>query len=336
MSAHTKEHYPALRSVRWLAPLSDGALDDVIEAGIEVRFAKGKALVGELELGDDLFVILSGQAVATVTAGLASPLTVGTLGPGDACGELSLFTRELRSATVTAETELHALRIERANFLQLIELYPQIAVHFAAEMGARLRDADQALDDLLKSGGAGSAARLSGQMASVAPVRGSFSRAWREMVQSRLRDLPFLALLAFLATLVSVRGLVFLAGFAGAPIFVLLRAAYTSGFLIVILATATALMRFRPSTRRLVAVAYGVGFALIINEYSVFLAFDVFYIDMTSRDTTMIFDVEELYRRSESQWGIALFVLFLLQATYLTRFYRRVSFLVATRLRRMF
>jgi len=331
-----KEFYPALRAVRWLAPLSDGALDDVMEAGVAVRFQAGQALVGELELGDDLFVILDGEAVATVAAGLGSPLTLGKLGPGDACGELSLFTRELRSATVTATTPLHALRIERANFLQLIELYPQIAVHFAGEIGARLRDADQALDDLLTSGGGTTAARLSGKMAAVAPVRGSFARAWREMVQSRLGDLPFLALLSFVATLASVRGVVFLAGLAGASIFPLLRTAYTSGFLIVILATATALMRFRPSTRRLVALAYGVGFALIINEYSVFLAFDVFYIDMTSRDESMVFDVVELYRRSESQWGIALFVLFLLQATYLRRFYRRLGFLVATRLRRMF
>src|SRR5207244_1082832 len=51
----------ALRQVRWLAELSEEALDDVIEAGQEVRFAAGRTLVGELESGDDLFVLTEGS-----------------------------------------------------------------------------------------------------------------------------------------------------------------------------------------------------------------------------------------------------------------------------------
>jgi hypothetical protein len=56
---------------------------------------------------------------------------------------------------------------------------------------------------------------------------------------------------------------------------------------------------------------------------------------MTTRDPHMVFDVEQLYRRSESQWAIALIVLFLLQATYFGRFYRRVAFILGARLRRL-
>jgi CRP-like cAMP-binding protein len=325
----------ALRGVRWLASLSEGALDDVIEAGTEVRFVAGKTLIGELESGDELFVLVEGSARATVAAGQATPLQVGTLGPGDTCGELSLVTRELRSATITAETEVRALRIERLDFDELLKRHPQIAAHFAHEVAGRLRDVDAALDGMLERGmEAPAAKKLTGHMAAVTPTRGSFARAWRELVISRSRELPFVALVSFLITLVTIRLLVWVATAAGAPLFLLLRSAYTSGITLVLLSTATALMRFRPSTRRLIAIGCGIGFALIVNELSVFLAFDVFYIDMTTRDPAMVFDVEQLYRRSETEWAVALLALFLIQATYLGRFYRRVGFILGARLRR--
>jgi CRP-like cAMP-binding protein len=328
-----------LRTVPWLAALTEAALDDVIEAGREVRWPAGRALVGELEAGDEFFILLEGEARVSVAAGLSEPMELGRLSPGDSCGELSLVTRELRSATVTALSDVRALRIERADFDELLRRHPLIAVHFAREVSARLRDTDAALDALLEQGQAkGEVApevkRLTGQMAAVAPVPGSFARAWRELVASRRREPPFIALVAFLTTLVAIRLATWAAEAAGAPLFALLRAAYTTGFVLVIASAATALLRFRPSTRRLVALASGVGFALIVNELSVFLAFDVFYIDMTTRDPAMAFDVERLYRRSESQWAIALFALFLIQATYLGRFYRRVVFIAGARLRR--
>jgi CRP-like cAMP-binding protein len=328
----------ALRSVAWLAALSDGALEDVVQAGTPVTFAPGRALVGELEAGDDLFVLAAGTAKATVAAGLGAPLEVGLLGPGATCGEIALLTRELRSATVTAVSEVQALRIERADFEALLRRHPQIAVHFAREIAARLGDTDRALDGLLAHGhgpDAPEVRRLSGQMAAVAPVRGSFARAWRELVAARARELPFRALVAFVSTLVAIRLAVGAAVLAGAPLFVLLRAAYTTGFLLVIASTATALLRFRPSVRRWLAVTLGVGLALIVNELSVFLAFDVFYIDMTTRDPDLLFNVEALYRRSESSWAVALAVALLVQATYLRRFYRRSAFILATRIRRL-
>ena len=77
----------------------------------------------------------------------------------------------------------------------------------------------------------------------------------------------------------------------------------------------------------------GAGFALILNELSVFLAFDTFYLDMTQRDPGMIFDVEKLYHRTESEWAVALALAVLLMLTFLYRFFRRSLFVVRARLR---
>jgi CRP-like cAMP-binding protein len=291
--------------------------------------------VAELELGEELYLILAGTARATVAAGRGAPIEVGLLRAGDASGELSLLTRELRSATVVAVDEVQALRLSRPAFESLMARHPQIAVHFAREIAARLADSDAALDALLTTErDPAPARRLSGQTAAVTPVPGSIRRAFRELVGSRLREPPFLAMLAFLATLVGIRALAWTFQRAGVDLFGLLRVAYTTGIALVIASVATSFLRFSPKTRRGIAVTYGVGFALIFNELSVFLAFDTFYLDMTTRDPAIAFSVEALYRRSESQWAVALALFVLVQAAYLRRFYRRSAFILATRVRR--
>jgi hypothetical protein len=77
----------------------------------------------------------------------------------------------------------------------------------------------------------------------------------------------------------------------------------------------------------------GAGFALILNELSVFLAFDTFYLDMTTRDPAMAFNVEALYRRSESGRAVALMVAALLMLTYVRHFLQRSAFVLLSRLR---
>jgi CRP-like cAMP-binding protein len=324
-----------LRSVRWLASLGERALDEVVDAADSVAFAAGQVLVGELEVGDHCYLVLDGQARVTVAAGASGDVELGRLGPGDTCGELALLTHELRSATVTAIDRVTALRLDRAAFEALIARHPEIAAHFAREIGQRLADGDRALDALLHQQQplAEATRSLSGRTAAVSPVRGSLGRAWRELVVAHRQDLPFLALAGFVATMCAVRASVWLFETTGAPLFGLLRAAYTTGIALVIVSAATSFMRFSARVRRWIAIAYGVGFALIFNELSVFLAFDTFYLDMTTRDPNLIFDVEVLYRRAESQWAVALALAVLIQATYLRRFYSRARFILASRLR---
>ena len=120
-----------------------------------------------------------------------------------------------------------------------------------------------------------------------------------------------------------------------APLFPILRGAYLGGLSLLFIATGMLLFRFRPTFKRVVAIAYGMGFALIFNELSVFLAFDTFWIDMTHRDTTMTFDPIQLYTRSEGHYAIGIGLGILLQAAFLRRFYRRVVVIGVTRIRKL-
>lgn len=322
-----------LRAVPWLSSLGQHELHDVAASATHVRFKPGSAIVGELELGDELFVILGGRARVSVASGNGRR-DLGELKAGDACGEMSLLTRELRSATVTAIDDVEALRIERGEFEELVRRHPAIAVHFAHAIARRIHETDAALDQLLSGPGEldAAAAPLVGRASAAVASEGSIRRAWRELVVSHRNELPFFALLWFTGTLLLVRLLARRIEARGGSLFGFLRDAYTTGIVLVFVSTAISLVRFRRSVQRVVASVFGVGFALILNELSVFLAFDTYYLDMTTPDPNMVFNVETLYRRSESVWAIALMICFLAQLTFLRPFYRRAYLVLRTRL----
>jgi len=340
MTAIDADPVESVRAVPWLAPLGPEALRRFQSVVRPVRFAPGATILAELEVGDELYVLTSGTARVTVLAGKGERREIATLGAGDACGEISVLTQDLRSATVTAATEVRALRLERPQFERLIASYPSIAVHFARVLATRLADADAALDELIdppqpsQAGDPQSAIdRLAGRASAVVPERATLRRAWRELVVSRRREMPFVALASFLAVLLAVRLGVGALCLRGDGLFGFLRGAYTAGIALVFLSTAASLVRFRVGVQRVLAATFGAGFALILNELSVFLAFDTFYLNMTTRDPRMAFDVVALYRRSESEWAIALMGSLLVLLTYLRHFLRRSAFVLLAKVR---
>ena len=316
-----------------------------IEAGSERRrYGKGDRLVVELEPGADVYVILSGEAEVSVDSAVpvgGDPQTPGTaggdrhvlgnVGPGGAFGEMSSLTGELRSATVTALGAVEALVIPDAVFDHLRERRPQVALHLVRLLAARLAAAERSVEALLTSKETHAKAPHGHQQAR----KGSVRRVWRELVVNREKDLPFLTLAAFVLALLAVRIAVFASFHWDIAPRGILRSAYLTGFTLVIVSSCASLLTFRPGVRRLVALAYGVGLALILNELGVTLAFDIFFKDIHTADPNVAFDVERLYRRTEPLRGIALGLLLLVQAAYLRRFYRRAAFVIATRLRKL-
>jgi CRP-like cAMP-binding protein len=331
----------ALQCVSWLAVAGKDALVQVAQRAQPVVFPAGKTILAELEAGDELYLFLSGEARVTVMAALGRRKEIGTLRAGDACGEISVLTHDLRSATVIATTEVRALRVDREGFEQLVARHPIIAVHFARLLSTRLQEADNTLDAIIESAtwvddpsaSHPAVVRLEGKTTAALPGQATLGRAWRELVVSHRRELPFLALASFLAVLFLVREGIDLFAPRGDALFISLRTAYTSGIALVFLSTATALTRFRSRVQRVVAMVFGAGFALILNELSVFLAFDTFYLDMTRRDPAMVFSVETLYQRSESQWAVVLMLSLLFMLTYVRHFLRRALFMVVSRVR---
>jgi CRP-like cAMP-binding protein len=319
-----------LRAVEFLAPLDDDTLTELVAAGRIVRRGRGARIVTALESGADVFVLLKGEAEVFVEPRAGERRVLRTLAPGCAFGEMSSITGALRSATVVTTTDVELLVIPDAVFDRLRERRPEVAVALLRSLAKRLGEADRAVDALLSE-------HVAETPTKAEPVEpGSIRRVWRELVVSRSRDLTFLTLASFVLTLVAVRLVVYASFRLDLAPRTTLRVAYMSGFSLLVLSAATALLTFRPVVRRVVAIAYGIGVALIFNELGVTLAFDIFFKDIHTADPDVAFDVERLYRRTEPVRAIAIGLVVLVQAAYLRQFYRRVWFILKTRVRRLF
>lgn len=126
-----------LRSVPLFHGLSRRELTGILEAGREIEFGPGDHIVEHGLKATDFYLIMSGQAKLKVPG-----RRIVTLGPGDSFGEISVLDGGPRTATVTAETRVWALRLHRSKFIPLLDRHGSIARKILVEMCARLRRAE--------------------------------------------------------------------------------------------------------------------------------------------------------------------------------------------------
>jgi CRP-like cAMP-binding protein len=135
--------------------LTKKQLGSVAKAVDHASFEPGTELVTEREEVQRLIIIRSGTAavtrrgvVAREGGGMQDGTTrrLGTVGPGDVVGELSLIDGHVASASVVAETPMDALLLYRTRFNKLLkdmpELYPRLLVGMAARIRGIAHESD--------------------------------------------------------------------------------------------------------------------------------------------------------------------------------------------------
>jgi CRP-like cAMP-binding protein len=123
-----------LKGVPLFAGMSHRDLRKLAAQAEDVRYAAHRTIVSRGSRGDSFFVIAEGTA--TVRRGTRK---IGSLGPGDFFGEMALLDGRPRSATVVADTRLHAIRLTRAGFNRALEANPSMARAMLAELAGRVR-----------------------------------------------------------------------------------------------------------------------------------------------------------------------------------------------------
>jgi CRP/FNR family transcriptional regulator, cyclic AMP receptor protein len=112
-----------------------------IESLAEIaNYMEGASVVKEGQPGDSFFVALTGQAKVTV-----NKRTVHRILPGDHFGEISLLDGGERTATVTTETPMTLLIIQRKAFLKTIESDPDVAIALLEGLARMIRRVDRSL-----------------------------------------------------------------------------------------------------------------------------------------------------------------------------------------------
>ena len=128
-----------LRSIDQFSGCKKGQLREVGRLAEQVRVGKGNILVKEGHFGRDLFLILSGTVEVTQQGRL-----VNVLGPSDFFGELAVFNRGPRNATVTALSDLELLIIGRREFDAMLQI-PEFRNALLKMMASRLQTVDAQL-----------------------------------------------------------------------------------------------------------------------------------------------------------------------------------------------
>jgi CRP/FNR family cyclic AMP-dependent transcriptional regulator len=127
-----------LRRVPLFADFNDNDLKRLARSFKERTFQAGSTVAGEGKTGAGFFVIESGEASVSVRG-----QEHGKLGPGDCFGEIALIDDGARSATITADSDLHCYGLTSWEFRPLVESNASIAWKLLETMAQRLRAAQK-------------------------------------------------------------------------------------------------------------------------------------------------------------------------------------------------
>ena len=126
----------ALKKVPLLAGLSDRELQRLAGQLHERKFPAGSTVVSEGATGTGFFVITEGEAEVQIGGQVR-----GKLGPGDYFGEMALIDEGIRSATITAVTDLTCYGMTPWEFKPFVDEHPEVAWTLLQNMTRRLREA---------------------------------------------------------------------------------------------------------------------------------------------------------------------------------------------------
>jgi CRP-like cAMP-binding protein len=123
-----------------LRGMEEDALSAVATAGVPIRLAAGDVLVRQGELGDTLYLLMTGALVARVrpSEGDVEPRAVAWIMPGEVVGELALLASIPRSADVVAIEDSSLLMFDRVHALGLLGAHPVFARRVMAQIATRL------------------------------------------------------------------------------------------------------------------------------------------------------------------------------------------------------
>lgn len=125
-----------LRGVPLFSSLAPGDLIQVAQIGQEKFYPHGETIIREGEMGDEVFVIVSGEVRVLVEGGRE----IARRKAGEYVGEMSILSREPRIATLVAEGEVRTLCIGQAQFEGILRERPETSLAVIRVLCERLKE----------------------------------------------------------------------------------------------------------------------------------------------------------------------------------------------------
>ena len=161
---------PSLAGIDPLAPLHDQTLRNIAASGVVRTFPRNTILINEGDVGDALYVILSGRVKVYASNEAGREFVIDFHGPGEYVGEMSLDGAARSASVMTVEPTTCAV-VNRAQFRDFILVHPDFAMHLIEKLIHRVRVTTSNLKSLALSDVYGRLARLLNALAQEADGR---------------------------------------------------------------------------------------------------------------------------------------------------------------------
>ena len=142
-----------------LSPLEDDTLRDIAATGVVRTFTRNAVLINEGDVGDALYVLLSGRVKVYSSNEAGREFVIDFHGPGEYVGEMSLDGAPRSASVMTVEPTTCAV-VNRAQFRDFILAHPDFAMHLIERLIHRVRVTTSNLKSLALSDVYGRLVRL--------------------------------------------------------------------------------------------------------------------------------------------------------------------------------
>ena len=138
-----------LREVPLFSEMDEQEVAGIREIMEVMKFKPGQVIIREGEKGDLFYVITEGEVEIIIRDADGSDVVLHRAGPGDFFGELSMLTKEPRSARVKAVEPVTTLALERDEFFDFLRKHTHAAIDVLVELGGRLHENDRVLRSMV-------------------------------------------------------------------------------------------------------------------------------------------------------------------------------------------
>ena len=119
-------------------------IDNEESKGLGKMYKDGDIVVNQGDEGDCMYVIQSGNVEVFQKRG-DKEVHLAKLGEPDFFGEMALFAKEVRSATIRSKGDSRILTVDKKTFLNRIQEDPSMAFRIVEKMSQRIRDLNSTL-----------------------------------------------------------------------------------------------------------------------------------------------------------------------------------------------
>ncbi|HLO64930.1 MAG TPA: mechanosensitive ion channel family protein [Azonexus sp.] len=138
-SREMQRRMQAINAIELFARLSDAEKQHLAKQLIKAPFARGDVITRQGAIAHWLYIVVSGEAEAWWQPPEGARRLLEKRGPGSVFGEIGLMTGAPRRATVIANTDVEAYRLDKAGFQSIIEQRPELADTLSVMLERRLQ-----------------------------------------------------------------------------------------------------------------------------------------------------------------------------------------------------